>query len=95
METTKHAKTSTYVIVFVTLAIVTGVEIFFSQNLPSAAKLIVLLALALVKALLVAMIFMHLKYDSKTYRWLLILPIFLALLLTTIVIIQSLTFPIG
>jgi cytochrome c oxidase subunit 4 len=92
METTKHAKTSTYVIVFVALAIVTGVEVFLGQNLPGAAKLIVLLALALVKALLVAMIFMHLKYDSKTYRWFLIFPIFMALLLTVIVIIHYSTF---
>ncbi|HZY45360.1 MAG TPA: cytochrome C oxidase subunit IV family protein [Anaerolineae bacterium] len=95
METTKHAKTSTYVAVFVALAIVTGVEIFLGQNLPGAAKLIVLLALALVKALLVALIFMHLRYDSKIYRWFLIFPIFMALLLIVIVIIQYMTFPIG
>jgi cytochrome c oxidase subunit 4 len=92
METTKHAKPLTYVAVFVALAIVTGVEVFLGQNLPGAAKLIVLLALALVKALLVAMFFMHLKYDTKWYSWFMVFPLFMALLLTVIVIIHYMTF---
>ena len=94
METTKHAKPITYLFVFIALAIVTAIEVFAGQNLPGSAKLIVLLSLAAVKALLVAMFFMHLRYDTKWYTWLLIFPMFMALLLAAIVIVHTLTFGI-
>jgi caa(3)-type oxidase subunit IV len=92
METPKHAKAVTYVAVFVALAIVTGVEVFFGQNMEGGAKLAVLLALAVVKAILVVMFFMHLKYDTKWYSRMLIFPLFMAVLLTIIVIIHYSTF---
>ena len=92
METSKHAKASTYFLVFVALAIVTAVETFVGQGLPPAAKLIALLAMAVVKAILVAMFFMHLKYDTKWYSRFLIFPLFMAILLTVIVIIHFSTF---
>jgi caa(3)-type oxidase subunit IV len=92
METTKHAKPLTYVLVFVALAVVTAVEVFVGQGLPAEAKLIVLLALAVVKAILVMMFFMHLKYDTKWYSRFLIFPLFMAVLLTVIVIIHYSTF---
>jgi cytochrome c oxidase subunit IV len=94
METTKHAKASTYVGVFFLLFVITAAEVGVTQflHLPQPALLIVLLAMAVFKALLVAMFFMHLKYDTKWYSWLLIFPLFMALLLAVIVIIHSATF---
>jgi len=41
------------------------------------------------KALLVAMFYMHLKYDTKTYSLSLVLPLFMAILLAIVVIIAS------
>lgn len=92
METTKHAKPLTYFLVFIALAAVTAIEVFAGQNLPEPGKLIVLLTLALAKAILVAMFFMHLRYDSKWYSRMMIFPLFMALLLTVIVIVHYLTF---
>lgn len=92
METTKHAKPLTYVLVFVALAVVTAIEVFAGQSLPPTARLIALLAMAVVKAILVMMFFMHLKYDTKWYSRMLIFPLFMAVLLTVIVIIHYSTF---
>jgi cytochrome c oxidase subunit 4 len=92
METTKHAKPITYVLVFIALAVVTAIEVFAGQGLPAGAKLIALLAMAVVKAILVVMFFMHLKYDTKWYSRMLIFPLFMAVLLTIIVIIHYSTF---
>lgn len=92
METTKHAKPLTYVLVFVALAVVTAIEVFAGQSLPPTARLIALLAMAAVKAILVMMFFMHLKYDTKWYSRMLIFPLFMAVLLTVIVIIHYSTF---
>ena len=92
METTKHAKPLTYVLVFVALAVVTAIEVFAGQGLPAEAKLIALLAMAVVKAILVVMFFMHLKYDTKWYSRMLIFPLFMAVILTVIVIIHYSTF---
>ena len=92
MEKVKHAKPLTYVLVFVALAVVTAIEVFAGQGLPAEAKLIALLAMAVVKAILVVMFFMHLKYDTKWYSRMLIFPLFMAVILTVIVIIHYSTF---
>lgn len=94
MEATKHTKPLTYFLVFLALAVVTAVEVFVGQGLPPEIKLVVLLALAVVKALLVAMFFMHLKYDTKWYSRFLLFPLLMAVVLTVIVIIQYSTFTI-
>jgi len=87
---TAHVKPWTYIGVFVILGIVTFVEVLVSQmGLPPAALLIALLAMMTAKALLVAMFYMHLKYDAKTYSLSLVLPLFMAILLAIVVIIAS------
>lgn len=87
---TAHVKPWTYIGVFVILGIVTFVEVLVSQmGLPPAALLIALLAMMTAKALLVAMFYMHLKYDTKTYSLSLVLPLFMAILLAIVVIIAS------
>jgi len=57
----------TYVNVFVALAIITLVEVVVTYaNLPFSATPL-LVALATSKVLLVALYFMHLRYDSRWY----------------------------
>jgi len=53
----------TYVITFITLGVLTMIE-FGAATLSGAIKLPALLILATVKALLVAGVYMHLRYDS-------------------------------
>ncbi len=52
--------------IFGALAVLTLVEVGITKiGLPTAAMIILLIALALVKAGLVAVYFMHLKYDAR------------------------------
>jgi cytochrome c oxidase subunit 4 len=87
---TKHIPARTYIAVFVALAIVTAIEVAITGFIANEGlKIIVLLALAAAKALLVMMFFMHLKYDTKAYSVLLIFPLFMAVLLAAVVLIAA------
>lgn len=86
-----HVKPITYVGVFVVLAVVTAVEVFISgAGLDRTAMVVILLALATSKALLVVLFFMHLKYDTKWYSYAMVFPVFMALVLTAVVLIHGL-----
>lgn len=71
-------------LVFIALAVLTAVEVGVSYLAP-AVKIPVLVVLSATKATLVAMYFMHLKFDSRIYTWpfviglILIIPIVLIL----------------
>ena len=87
---TKHVPARLYVMVFVMLAIVTGLEVALTGFISNEGlKIIILLALAVAKAALVMMFFMHLKYDTKTYSLLLIFPLFMAVTLAIVVLIAA------
>jgi cytochrome c oxidase subunit 4 len=78
-----HTSRRTYVLVFVALAALTAVEISVTYlPIPRAP---VLVPLALVKAGLVALFYMHLKYDRRVFAF-----VFLAGLLMGIGLILSL-----
>lgn len=65
-----HATNQTYVRIAVILAIITLVEVAI-YYLPSARPLLVpaLLVLSIAKFLMVVGFFMHLKYDSRLFRF--------------------------
>lgn len=71
-------------LVFIALAVLTAIEVGVSYLAP-AIKIPVLVVLSATKATLVAMYFMHLKFDSRVYIWpfviglVLIIPIVLIL----------------
>ncbi len=96
-EPTKaHVKPARYVVVFVILAVVTGLEFFIGSFIGQPGNegvhtlgVVALVVLSLLKAALVMMFFMHLKYDSKYYSLLLLFPLFMAVLLTVIVLIAA------
>jgi len=57
--------TSTYIAVFVSLLVLTGVTVFVANIDLGRLNDLVALAIAIVKALLVIFFFMHLKYSPK------------------------------
>ncbi len=77
-----------YLAVFIILAVITGVmtivEVFFAESMDRAVLNTVYLGLSLIKAVLVAMYYMHLKMHSRFYTALFMAPI---ILVTTLVII--------
>ena len=78
-----------YHVVFIILAVFTGLEIAASY-LPSPWKLAALIALALTKALLILLFFMHLRYDSRLYAALFVIGVVLAI---PVVLIVTLVLP--
>jgi cytochrome c oxidase subunit 4 len=84
-----HAPTpvKTYLIVFVWLAVMTAIEVgIAAAALPENIRIIVLVVLAVIKAALVVLYYMHLLHDSKWYWILLIAPIAFVLMLTQFLI---------
>ena len=66
MEHTTTNHTKTYLKIFAALFVLTVIEVGLSQSgMPHTPMVVLLIAFALVKAGLVAVYFMHLKYDSK------------------------------
>jgi len=74
-----------YLFVMTIAEVVLAFELPFSQNV----KLILLLILAVWKALLVALFFMHLKFERWRLRLIFIVPLPLAIILVTTVIMEK------
>ena len=73
-------RTRTYVVTFIVLGVLTLIE-FGASTLPSPIKLPALLVLATTKALFVAGIYMHLRFDSRVFSTLVLLGLFFALIM--------------
>jgi cytochrome c oxidase subunit 4 len=71
-----------YILIWVYLALLTAAELglAFQLPIPRNWKLLLLLFLAVWKALLVALFFMHLKFERWNLRILAIVPVPLALI---------------
>jgi cytochrome c oxidase subunit 4 len=84
LQETEH-KHPNYMAVFGALVVLTGIEVAIAQvNMPRTAMVLLLLALALVKAGLVAQYFMHLKYDSKFLSLIAYSPLIVASILMAV-----------
>lgn len=68
-----------YTVVFVALAVLTVIEVLLSE-LESDIVIPLMLAIAVGKALLVVMFYMHLRTDSRIFALVLALPLGIALL---------------
>jgi cytochrome c oxidase subunit 4 len=90
MEPKPHAKHPPYVGIWVALAVLTMLEIgvAFFQGWPKQLIIILLVALALWKALLVALYYMHLRFEGNRLRILAIAPLPLAVILVIAVITE-------
>ncbi len=88
MEQAKHAHPN-YIGIFVALAVLTGIELFIAF-LPWSRMTIVLVlvALAVYKALLVALYFMHLRFEKSPVRVLAAAPLPLTIIIVLAVITE-------
>lgn len=85
-ETQNHPN---YVLVWVALAVLTAMEVGITYLSWSKTTIIlVLVALAIWKALLVALYFMHLRFEKRPLRILAVAPIPLAFILVLAVITE-------
>ena len=75
-------KRPNYILIWVYLALLTAAELGLAFQLPISRnwKLVLLLFLAVWKALLVALFFMHLKFERWNLRIMALIPIPLALI---------------
>lgn len=74
--------TKTYLKIFAALAVLTAIEVGITMvGMPKTAMIILLLAFALVKAGLVAIYFMHLKYDAAFLKVIAYAPLAVASIL--------------
>jgi cytochrome c oxidase subunit 4 len=82
MEEVKHAPHPNYIAVFIGLAVLTGIELFVAF-LPwsQMTKILILIGLAVWKAVMVALYYMHLRFEPQRLRWLAVAPLPLAVIL--------------
>ena len=81
-EETRHIAPRTYVIVFGWLTIMTALEVAVTaMGLDESVRIPVLVVIAIIKALLVILFYMHLRYDSRWFWFPLIVPLGFVLLL--------------
>ena len=75
--------TATFITIWLTLGVLTLVEIFVPQVYSAPwnrhTKVLLLIFLASAKAILVAAYFMHLKWETRWVRWIALMPAYMAL----------------
>ncbi len=82
----RHIAPRTYVIVFGWLTLLTILEVLTAaMGLDESIRVPILIVLAIIKAALVVLFYMHLRYDSKWYWVTLLLPLGFVLLLSQII----------
>ncbi len=85
MEDTKHTHPN-YVGVFIALGVLTGLELLVAF-LPwsQLTRIIILLVLAVWKAVMVGLYYMHLRFEPMRLRWLAVAPLPLAVIMVYVV----------
>ncbi len=69
LEEHAHHSHTPFFIVWGALLVLTGVEVFLGyQNLPAVRMLSILLVLSFVKAALIILYFMHMKFEARRMR---------------------------
>jgi len=81
-------KSPNYMAIFWWLAVLTVLEVG-AYFLPPPSKWFILIALALAKAALVAMYFMHLKFETRTLAYIALTPLAIATLLVLVLLPDS------
>jgi cytochrome c oxidase subunit 4 len=64
-----------YTVVFGALAILTAIEVLIGTAPPGGLTIPVLIGLAIAKAALVVMYYMHLRTDSRLFTYILLIPV--------------------
>ncbi len=68
-----------YTFVFIILAVLTIIEIVLSDLPEGALRVIILFAIAIAKAALVVIYYMHLKSDRRVFAWVLLISLAFAI----------------
>ncbi len=86
-----HVKWTKYVLVAVVLAVITALEITVALGhfLPAPLTSLLLITFTLLKAALVMLFYMHLKYDTRWYSVILIFPLFMVVVLFAVVLVAA------
>ena len=85
MDEVKHSHPN-YVAVWIALAVLTGAELFVAfLPWPTMARILILLFMAVWKAVMVALYYMHLRFEPNRLRLLAIAPLPLAVILVYMV----------
>jgi cytochrome c oxidase subunit IV len=89
--TTEHVRPN-YILIWGYLFILTVIEVVaaFLSGIPKQWLILILVALAVVKALLVALYFMHLKFEGWRLRLIFMIPLPLAAILVLATITEQL-----
>ena len=81
-----HPTDSTYIIVAAVLAAITAIEVGLSYSHLAYLTNASLLVLAVAKFAMVVMFFMHLRFDSRLFRWVFCTGLFTATIVYLIVL---------
>ncbi len=72
-----------YMLIFAFLALLTGVEVAVAfTTIPKSIQVLFLIALAIAKATLVGLYYMHLRFEGRVLRFIAVGPLLLAIILT-------------
>jgi cytochrome c oxidase subunit 4 len=83
-----HPPDLEYVIVALFLALVTGAEVgLYYLDIDFVPYAVILVIAMVVKFSTVAMFFMHLRFDSRVFRWVFVTGIVLAVVVYTVVLL--------
>ena len=83
-----HPSDGQYVLVALFLALVTGAEVaLYYVDMDFRVYAVILIIAMMVKFATVAMFFMHLRFDSRLFRWVFITGLVLAATVYTIVLL--------
>lgn len=74
----KHSHHPNYLLVFASLAVLTAIEVAITY-VPQIPQAPVLLTLSVLKALLVILYFMHLRFDSRWFAFVFFIPFLLVI----------------
>jgi cytochrome c oxidase subunit IV len=80
-----HSHASTYFLVLVALSVLTLVEVLVSHITASGVRIFLLVAIALLKAYLVAQYYMHLKYENRLLFIIFAIPIVAATIILVLI----------
>jgi cytochrome c oxidase subunit 4 len=86
----QHKSHPSYYLIWVVLGVLTGIELYISSlgvkfNWDKTIVIVILVALAVWKAVLVALYYMHLRFEPRRLRILAIAPLPLAVILVVVV----------
>jgi cytochrome c oxidase subunit 4 len=83
-----HPRDMEYVLVALFLALITGAEVgLYYLDIDFVPYAIVLVIAMVIKFSTVAMFFMHLRFDSRVFRWVFVTGILLAVVVYTVVLL--------